>query len=85
MRRGFGRLRVVSELTRRGLADSVITTAIAKVLESHGEVDLARQALERRLRGAAPLSHAERARAFRFLVGRGHPEEIVSEILGEEG
>jgi regulatory protein len=84
LRRGYGRLRVVSELTRRGLADSVIATAIAKILESQSEAELARKALRRRLRGNEPASYAERARAYRFLVGRGHPEAVVSEILGED-
>ena len=84
LRRGCGRLRVAHELTRRGLTDSVIDRAIAGVLESRTEIALARAALVRRFGDERLCSRAERSRAFRFLVGRGHPGEIVSEILGED-
>lgn len=84
LRRGSGRLKVAHELTRRGLTDTVIDRAIAGVLENHSEVALGRTALLRRFGEARPGSRAERARAFRFLVGRGHPPDVVTEILGEE-
>ncbi|MEB2284402.1 MAG: hypothetical protein B6D46_13770 [Polyangiaceae bacterium UTPRO1] len=84
LRRGAGRLKVAHELTRRGLADSVIAGAIAGVLEGRSEVALGRAALGRRFGEAVPASPTERARAYRFLVGRGHPPDIVSEILGED-
>jgi len=84
LRRGCGRLRVAAELTRRGVADSVAEAAIMAALESHSEAELARRALRRRFDDAATLSGADRARAFRFLIGRGHPVEIVSEILGAQ-
>jgi SOS response regulatory protein OraA/RecX len=84
VRRGFGRLRVAHELTRRGLTDTVIDRAIAGVLESQSEVALGRAALARRFRDVDRSSRHERARAFRFLLGRGHPPDVVNEILGEE-
>lgn len=84
LRRGCGRLRVAHELTRRGLTDSVVGAAITAVLEGTSEEDLARAALRRRFRDALPATPADRARAYRFLVGRGHPAEIVSAML-EEG
>ncbi|MCC6847792.1 MAG: RecX family transcriptional regulator [Deltaproteobacteria bacterium] len=84
LRRGAGRVKVAHELTRRGLTDTVIDRAIAGVLEGRSEVALGRAALERRFGAAAPVSRADRARACRFLLGRGHPPDIVSEILGED-
>ena len=84
LRRGAGRLKVAHELTRRGLTDTVIDRAIAGVLEGRSEIALGRAALGRRFGDAVPASRAERAKAFRFLVGRGHPPDIVSEILGED-
>ncbi|MCC6764385.1 MAG: RecX family transcriptional regulator [Deltaproteobacteria bacterium] len=84
LRRGAGRLKVAHELTRRGLTDSVVDRAIAGVLEGRSEVALGRAALGRRFGTAAPASRAERSKAFRFLLGRGHPPDIVSEILGED-
>lgn len=85
LRRGNGRLKVTYELTRRGLTDTVIDRAIAAVLEGRSEVALGRAALARRFGDQRPASRVERARAFRFLVGRGHPMEVVTEILGEDG
>jgi regulatory protein len=84
LRRGYGRLKVASELTRRGLTDTVVDRAIAGVLEGRSEAALGRAALRRRFGDRVPASRAERAKAFRFLAGRGHPTEIVSEILGED-
>jgi regulatory protein len=84
LRRGAGRLKVAAELTRRGLTDTVIDRAIAGVLEGRSEIALGRAALGRRFGDEPPTSRAERAKAFRFLVGRGHPPDIVSEILGED-
>lgn len=84
LRRGSGRLKVAHELTRRGVADSVVMAAVAAVLEERSEAELARRALIRRF-GEAPLgSRTQRARAFRFLTGRGHPADIVSEIIGDD-
>jgi regulatory protein len=85
LRRGFGRLRVAHELTLRGLTDTVIDAAIAAVLAETSETELARRALRRKLGGTLPASGADRARAHRFLVGRGHPAEIVSTLLEEDG
>ena len=84
LRRGSGRLKVAHELTRRGLTDTVVDRAIAGVLEGRSELALGRAALERRFGPERPASRAERAKAYRFLLGRGHPPEIVSEILGED-
>jgi len=84
LRRGCGRLKVAHELTRRGLTDTVIDRAISGVLEGRSEVALGRAALTRRFGEERPASRAERAKAFRFLIGRGHPADIVSEILGED-
>jgi len=84
LRRGCGRLRVAHELTRRGVADTVIEKAIAAALEGRSERELAREALGRKLGGRPLVSPAARQRAFRFLTSRGHPPETVEEILETE-
>jgi regulatory protein len=84
LRRGAGRLKVAAELTRRGLTDTVVDRAIAGVLEGRSEAALGRAALARRFGDGLPASRAERAKAFRFLIGRGYPNDIVNEILGED-
>jgi regulatory protein len=82
--RGYGRLRVAHELTRRGVADSVVEAAIATVMEGRRDAEFARLALRRKF-GHDPLTDAPaRARAYRFLIGRGYPAEAASEILGDD-
>ena len=84
LRRGYGRLRVAHELTRRGVADSVVEAAIAAALEGRRDAEFARRALQRKF-GEAPLTDASaRARAYRFLIGRGHPTEAVADVLGDD-
>jgi regulatory protein len=83
LRRGWGPLRVRHELTGRGVADSVIERAIAAVLDDHPPIDLARRALRRKFPGRVDTA-ADRARAGRFLVRRGHPEDVVSALFEEE-
>jgi regulatory protein len=84
LRRGYGRLRVAFELTRRGVADSVVETAIAAIMDSRRDAELARQALRRKFGDRSLTDARTRARAYRFLVGRGHPTEAVGEILGDD-
>ena len=87
LRRGHGRLRVAYELTRRGVAASVIEDALATVMEGRRDAEFARLALCRkfghdsrdRLKDASA-----RARAYRYLIGRGHPPEAVIEVLGDD-
>ncbi|MBI3768812.1 MAG: RecX family transcriptional regulator [Deltaproteobacteria bacterium] len=84
LRRGHGRLRVAHELTRRGVADRVVEAAVAAVMEGRCDVEIARLALHRKF-GHDPLPDASaRARAYRFLIGRGHLAEAVREILGDD-
>jgi regulatory protein len=83
LRRGWGRLRVVSELTRRGFADSVVKTAIDAIHDDQSETELARQALRRKFSSRSLVSLVDRSRAFRYLIGRGHPVDIVTQVLGE--
>jgi SOS response regulatory protein OraA/RecX len=83
LRRGWGRHRMTFELTRRGFADSVIADAIAAVHDHHDEMELARRALHRKFPRGSSGSIEERGRAFRYLMGRGYPADIVTHILGE--
>ena len=83
LRRGWGRFRVASELTRRGFVDSVVTTAIDAIHDDQSETELARQALRRKFPSRSLVSLVDRARAFRYLTGRGYPVDIVTQLLGE--
>jgi regulatory protein len=84
LRRGWGRLRVARELTLKGLADTVVEQAVSAAMENRSDAELARKALRRRFRDRPLASDAARGRAFRYLVGRGHPPEAASAALEED-
>jgi regulatory protein len=79
--RGAGALRIEAELTARGVAEPLVLGAIEASREGEREIDWARRALARlRADVSAPR---ERARAWRALAGRGFPEEVLQDLLGE--
>jgi SOS response regulatory protein OraA/RecX len=79
--RGAGALRIESELTARGVAEPLVRDAVEASREGEREIDWARRALARlRADVSAPR---ERARAWRALAGRGFPEEVLQDLLGE--
>jgi regulatory protein len=80
-RRGVGSDRVRAELEAKGVAEALADAAVSTAFDD--ETALARASLARRF-GDAPLPPATRAKAARFLLGRGFPEGIVLAIL-EEG
>jgi len=71
--RGAGRLRIEADLTARGLAEALVADAVEDSREGEAEVVWARRAL-----GAV----RDRRRAWRLLVSRGFPEDVVEELLG---
>ena len=79
-RRGFGSERVRTELHARGVDAALVDAAVGAAFED--EMTLAQQAYARRF-ADAPLPLAQRAKAARFLLGRGFPEQVVLAILGE--
>ncbi len=80
LRRGFGQLRARAELEARGVAEEYIAAALAAVFE--GEKEVARELIGRRF-PRAHLDEKVRARASRFLLARGFPQEVVVVLLGE--
>lgn len=71
--RGAGCLRIEAELLARGLPEAVVAAAIEASREGQPEQEWARRAL-RGLR--------DRARAWRLLVSRGFPEDLVENLVG---
>ena len=72
--RGVGRLRIEAELTARGLREALIAEAVEASRAGEPEAAWARRAL----RGVC-----DRQRAWRLLLARGFPEQVVVEVLGE--
>ena len=80
--RGAGSLRIVAELTSRGIPETLAETAAEESRDGEREVVWARRALGRRGDLDDPRV---RARAWRLLAGRGFAEEVVAELLGIPG
>ncbi|MBI3784949.1 MAG: regulatory protein RecX [Deltaproteobacteria bacterium] len=79
-RKGHGSERVRAELEQRDVDASITERAIAAAFAD--ECELAERALKRQHK-TLPTTAAERAKAARFLLGRGFPEAVVLAIIGQ--
>ncbi len=80
-----GRHRVRSELLRRGVPEDVLEHAIKDAVAPDTERASARDALERYLRARSRRKDTPqrvRAAAFRHLISRGFPADLVRDLLG---
>jgi regulatory protein len=73
--RKFGQARIRHDLRSKGVADPIIDR-----VSVDGEIERARQVLERKYRGP-PTTREERARRGRFLQGRGFSMDVISRLL----
>lgn len=74
----FGRARLSQDLQRKGLDESLIGEVLAPLADD--ERSRAQAAWERRF-GKPPANMKERARQYRFLMGRGFGASIVSAVV----
>lgn len=78
-RRGFGSERVRRELAEHRIAYDCIESVVAEI--AAGDRERAVAALRRRYPEWTTL--AERGRAARFLAGRGYPETVIEDLVGD--
>lgn len=74
----FGRARLSQDLQRKGLDESLIGEVLAPLADD--EKTRAQAVWERRF-GKPPSSMKERARQYRFLMGRGFGASIVAAVV----
>lgn len=74
-----GSRRLAHELRERGVSDALAASVLAEARE--GDLTAARAVWAKRF-GIAPADAAERARQYRFLLGRGFPSEVVRRVVG---
>lgn len=75
-----GSLRLEQALRCQGLAEELIS----RVVQGARAQDLeACRALWQKKFGASPTTLKDKARQYRFLLGRGFPAEIVAQIVGD--
>ena len=79
-RRRFGVRRIAHELREKGIAEEVISSALAALQDT--ELEAARTVWRKKF-GKAPHNATERARQARFLQGRGFVLETALRIIGE--
>jgi regulatory protein len=80
-RRGYGRVRIASELGARGVAAAEAAAAIEEVVDAERERERAASTLERYLARRGDQARA-REGAYRHLTARGFPADLVRDLLG---
>jgi len=74
--RGAGSLKIVADLTARGVPDRLVGVAVLASQEGESELEWARRALTQ-----AGLSSGSGSRAWRFLLSRGFDADVATEAL----
>ena len=74
--RGAGSLKIAADLGGRRLSAALVDAAVEASLDGEPEIEWARRML---LRERVPKG----AKAWRLLAGRGFPEDVVSELVGD--
>ena len=77
----FGASKVAHELREKGVADDLVTDAVAKLKEN--ELDNAREVWRKKFR-STPASREEWAKQARFLQSRGFGFEIIKKVLNSK-
>ncbi len=78
-RRGrFGSQRIARELRQKGIADSLIDSALPQLQES--ELEAAREVWRKKF-GTLPVDQKEKARQVRFLQSLGFPLDVILKVL----
>jgi SOS response regulatory protein OraA/RecX len=72
--RGAGSLKIIADLTARGVPEPLLGAAVAESREGESEIAWARRALTQA--GVSPGP-----RGWRFLLSRGFEEDVVNEVL----
>ncbi|WP_126463339.1 recombination regulator RecX [Sulfuritortus calidifontis] len=75
----YGSRRLAHELREKGVGEGLIADAVAEARE--GDLAAARVAWAKKF-GAPPSDANEQARQYRFLLGRGFPNEVVRRVVG---
>jgi regulatory protein len=74
--RGAGSLKIAADLEARGFPQTLVDAAVEESREGAAELDWARRAL-------AAAGRPRGAKAWRLLAGRGFPEDVVVDLLGD--
>lgn len=73
--RGAGSLKIAADLAGRGLDEALVDAAVEASLDGEPEAAWARRVLAR--------AHATGPGAWRLLAGRGFPENVATDVVGD--
>ena len=82
--RGEGARLAVKRLSAQGIVEADAREAVQEAKGDAGDDELARRALQRRLKGRAPKDDRERRRLLRALIAKGHRPQAAAKALGIE-
>jgi SOS response regulatory protein OraA/RecX len=74
--RGAGSLKIAADLGARGFPQLLVDAAVEASRDGEREVEWARRAL-------AAAGRPRGSKAWRLLAGRGFPEDVVVDLLGD--
>ena len=74
--RGSGSLKIAADLEGRGFPQALVEAAVEASREGDAELEWGRRAL-------AAAGSPSGAKAWRLLAGRGFPEDVVVDLLGD--
>jgi regulatory protein len=82
-RKGYGLLRIVPMLEKKGLAHALVTETVRQQFTHCTQVDDCRRVLVKKMRleGHSGINIALRARLYRFLLNRGFASAVIGEVL----
>jgi regulatory protein len=84
--KGRGRVRVLRELSVKGISREVAAEAVAEVFADLDERTLVERAIQKKLRGRARIAtRADRARLYQHLMRQGFSPGAIRAALGKSG
>jgi regulatory protein len=78
----YGSRHLAQELREKGVGEALAAAAVQEARD--GDLAAARSAWQKKF-GTPPADAREKARQYRFLLGRGFPSEIVRRVVGGAG
>lgn len=76
IKRGYGKRKIIFELREKGVEEEIIKEIMKEIYAKVDERQIAKEAIKRK-----KIYIGEKAKVYRFLVGRGFAFEVINEIM----
>lgn len=81
--RGYGPLRITTELQKKGVAKSLIDQVVKELFGAQQVKERAKRLLEKRFRSEDLSDERVLRRAVGFLQRRGYQDSVIAELVGK--